>query len=183
MNKKQFSRELKIRYAKDICLGMRYLHSQGIIHRDLKLSNVLVVSDDVMSVSSVCKISDFGTARDTDITTTLELGKSMTMTGNIGTPLYMAPEILNGQSHYSMKADVYSYGILLSGLWNQKIPYFEKENTDSIELLGDISLRGLRPDLRSDCPQSYLNLVCACWVQEPEKRPSFDEISKAVFGV
>ena len=183
MSKKVLSPELKIRYVREICYGMRYLHSENIIHRDLKLSNVLVVCDDVgYSDGVICKISDFGTSRKADLTTTLSMSQSMTMTSNLGTPLYMAPEILSGQGHYSMKADVYSYGILMVSLWNQKPPYSEMSNIEPRELLSGITNRGLRPQIQSDCPQSYLNLAHACFVQDPHSRPSFDEICKSVFG-
>ena len=153
---------LKIRYVREICYGMRYLHSQNIIHRDLKLSNVLVVSDDENCSGVVCKISDFGTSREVDMTTTLSMSQSMTMTSNIGTPLYMAPEILSGVGHYSMKADVYSYGILMVSLWNQKPPYYEISGVEAGELLSDITSRGVRPTISSECPQSYFNLLSAC---------------------
>ena len=103
------------------------------------------------------------------------------MTNNIGTPLYMAPEILSGVGHYSMKADVYSYGILMVSLWNQKPPYCEMGNREARDLLSDITTRGLRPRVESECPQSYFNLLSACLVEEPHSRPSFDEICKTVF--
>ena len=184
MSKKVFSSELKIRYVREICYGMRYLHSENIIHRDLKLSNVLVVDDDVDYSGVICKISDFGTSRDVDMTRTLSMSQtqSMTMTSNIGTPLYMAPEILSGVGHYSMKADVYSYGILMVSLWNQKPPYYEIHNREAGDLLSDITSRGLRPRVESECPQSYFNLLSACLVQDPHSRPSFDEICKSVFN-
>ena len=181
MSKKVFSPELKIRYVREICYGMRYLHSEKIIHRDLKLSNVLVVSDDVGCSGVICKISDFGMARKVDISSTLSMSQSMTMTSNLGTPLYMAPEILSGQGHYSMKADVYSYGILMVSLWNQKPPYSEMSGVEPGELLSGITNRGLRPEIQSDCPQSYVQLVTACLQQDPHSRPSFDEICKSVF--
>ena len=181
MSKKVLSPELKIRYVREICYGMRYLHSEKIIHRDLKLSNVLVVSDDVGCSGVICKISDFGTSRDVDMKSTLSMSQSMTMTNNIGTPLYMAPEILSGVGHYSMKADVYSYGILMVSLWNQKPPYYEISGVEAGELLSDITSRGVRPTISSECPQSYFNLLSACLVQDPHSRPSFDEICQNVF--
>ena len=181
MTTKVMSVGLKIRYVREICYGMRYLHSENIIHRDLKLSNVLVVSDDENCSGVICKISDFGTSREVDMTTTLSMSQSMTMTSNIGTPLYMAPELLSGQGHYSMKADVYSYGILMASLWNQKPPYSEVGNAEAGELLSDIVSRGVRPHVESGCPQSYLTLLQACVVQDPHERPSFDEICKNVF--
>ena len=103
------------------------------------------------------------------------------MTNNIGTPLYMAPEILSGVGHYSQKADVYSYGILMVSLWNQKPPYFEVRVTNPSELYHGIVDEGLRPHIESECPQSYFNLSSACLVEEPHSRPSFDEICKTVF--
>ena len=182
MMKKVLSGELKIRYVREICYGMRYLHSSNIIHRDLKLSNVLVVCDDVgYSDGVICKISDFGTSREVDIQSTLSMSQSMTMTSNIGTPLYMAPEILSGVGHYSMKADVYSYGILMVSLWNQKPPYYEMNVMNPSELYHGITSEGLRPHIESECPQSYFNLLSACLVEEPHSRPSFDEICKNVF--
>ena len=73
MSRQVMSDGLKMRYGREICMGMRYLHSMSIIHRDLKLENILVLS---MSESdtrdAICKISDFGTARETDISNTLK---------------------------------------------------------------------------------------------------------------
>ena len=181
MSKKVLSSELKIRYVREICYGMKYLHSMNIIHRDLKLTNVLVVSDDSNSTQAICKISDFGTSREVDMKSTLSMSQSMTMTSNIGTPLYMAPEILSGVGHYSQKADVYSYGILMVSLWNQKPPYYEMKVTNVSDLFRGVVEDGLRPSIQSECPQSYFNLASACLVEDPHSRPSFDEICKNVF--
>ena len=82
-----------------------------------------------------------------------------------------------------MSADVYSYGIVLSGLWNQTIPYSGVRYDDLSELLSRISVKGLRPTLRNDCPQPYINLANACWQQDPHQRPSFDDITHTVFEV
>ena len=185
MMKGVFSGSLKMRYVREICVGMRYLHSMKIIHRDLKLDNILVMStSESWSIESgICKISDFGTARETDISRTLSMSQSMTMTSNIGTPLYMAPEILSGQSHYSVKADVYSYGIVLCGVWNQHIPYSDMTFSSPAELYKGIVESGVRPSLGSDCPQPYIQLVSACLQSDPHSRPSFDEICSSVFGV
>ena len=109
------------------------------------------------------------------------MSQSMTMTSNIGTPLYMGPEILSGVGHYSMKADVYSYGILMVSLWNQKPPYYEVSCANISELYRGIATRGLRPRIQSECPQSYSQLYSACLVEDPHSRPSFDEIFKNVF--
>ena len=179
---------LKMRYVREICLGMRYLHSMNIIHRDLKLENILVLSvSESDRRDAICKISDFGTARETDISNTLTMTQSktmsMTMTSNIGTPLYMAPEILSGQSRYSQKADIYSYGIVLCGIWNQQIPYSDMRFSSPSELYSQIVECHLRPSLKSDCPQPYIQLVQMCLQSDPHSRPSFDEISKTVFGV
>ena len=175
------SGELKIRYVREICCGMMYLHLMKIIHRDLKPSNVLVVGDDVGMSGVICKISDFGTSREMDISTTMSMSQSMTMTSNIGTPLYMAPEILSGGGHYSQKSDVYSYGVLMVSLWNQKPPYSEMSGIEAGELLSGITNRGVRPGIESSCPQSYFNLAHACMVEDSHSRPSFSEIWKNVF--
>ena len=183
MMKQVFSGGLKMRYGKEICLGMRYLHSMNIIHRDLKLENILVVSVSEECPGAVCKISDFGTARETDISNTISMTQSMTMTSNIGTPLYMAPEILSGDNHYSMKADVYSYGIVLCGIWNQQTPYSGMTFSSPSELYRGITENNVRPSLRSDCPQPYIQLVQMCLQSDPHSRPSFEQISSSVFGV
>ena len=100
----------------------------------------------------------------------------MTITNNIG-----IQKILTGVGHYSQKADVYSYGILMVSLWNQKPPYYETKLTNPAELFRSIFEGGLRPSIQSECPQSYFNLLSACLVEDPHSRPSFDEIFKNVF--
>ena len=80
-----------------------------------------------------------------------------------------------------MKADVYSYGILIVSLWNQKPPYSDIRVGSASELFHMITSEGLRPSIQSECPQSYFNLASACLVEDPHSRPSFDEICKNVF--
>ena len=118
----------------DIAKAMAYIHAQNIIHRDLKPGNVLVCSLDphkhpmakFVSFSSLSeknsvvkkdhktnhtlstyRISDFGTARKVKM-----IEASMTMTSGVGTPFYMAPEIISNVKHYTGAVDVYSFGIM-----------------------------------------------------------------------
>ena len=94
-------------YAKvmlDATRGLDYLHSNGIINRDIKLDNVLVFSlDGVITVNG--KLTDFGSSRNINMLMT-----NMTFTVGVGTPTYMAPEVLT-QEKYKKAADVFSFGV------------------------------------------------------------------------
>ena len=71
-------------------MALNYMHKQGVLHRDLKMENVMVdieVGEDGKS-ELICKLTDFG------FTVTLDKGQKTRQ--RLGTPLYMAPEIING---------------------------------------------------------------------------------------
>ena len=112
-----------------------------------------------------------------------EGSQQFTMTGQIGTPIYMAPEILTGsKNRYGKGADVYSYGILLWAMFNRDIPYkllILQGNLDAFALAQRVA-KGLRPNVcveqEKPLPAPYESLVQACWHQDPASRPSFREI-------
>lgn len=122
---------LRLRMACDIAMACHYLHSRGIIHRDLKSANVLVTD------SMRCKVADFGmsriigtdqrakNARQTDLAgrRVRRLNRPLTMRFNFGG--WIAPEVIDGKE-YSKAVDVFSYGILLceviSGLQVEELP-------------------------------------------------------------
>jgi serine/threonine protein kinase len=106
---------LKVKFAWDCAKGMNFLHNSGIVHRDLKSDNLLVVSTNIHA-AVVCKLTDFGTSK------AVSPSAHPNLTAGIGTPVYMAPEILDDQQ-YTNAADVYSYAILLLELYANKMPY------------------------------------------------------------
>ncbi|CAG9537016.1 unnamed protein product [Cercopithifilaria johnstoni] len=102
------------RLFREILLGLQYIHQEGMIHRDIKPMNVLIDGSDH------AKIGDFGLAtRDImskNLSSLNESDMNFSMTKDIGTALYIAPELLSttsGNIDYTTKIDVYSLGIVL----------------------------------------------------------------------
>ncbi|MGH7417630.1 MAG: serine/threonine-protein kinase, partial [Candidatus Rokuibacteriota bacterium] len=99
----------KIRIVVDICRGLDFAHKRGVFHRDVKPANVRLLRDGAV------KIVDFGIARLED--------SSMTQTGTVlGTPSYMAPEVLRGKP-VDPRADMWATGIVLYELLKGVRPF------------------------------------------------------------
>ncbi|KAJ1729635.1 hypothetical protein LPJ61_003427 [Coemansia biformis] len=102
---------------KQTCSAIRYLHANGITHRDIKLDNMLIKVASNGTVSSV-KLADFGLAR--------AVGDGETMRTICGTPSYLAPEIVCRSSStvpYSKSVDMWALGVVLYALHMNSFPF------------------------------------------------------------
>ncbi|KAG2498428.1 hypothetical protein HYH03_003686 [Edaphochlamys debaryana] len=165
--------------ALDIAYGMAYLHSQGVCHGDLKLSNVLLArSGSATSATSAspapddalagwsAKLCDFGLSR------VLTGERTHVSTRPHGTPTHMAPELW-AKGHVSQPADVYAFGITLWELATGQRPY---KGLTAANILHRVMLTGGRPVLPLWLPRAYIDLTTACWAQSPKERPGAAEV-------
>ena len=161
--KKRMSLFQRIKMAKDAALGMNWLHSSNpiFIHRDLKLSNLLVDNN-----YKVC-VCDFGLAqmKPKDVAN-LEYDPH-------GSPLYMAPEVFVGD--YNEKCDIYSFAIVLWEIYTQS-QAFEDIEDDLAAFIHAVCDNGFRPEIPRDCPRRIRKLLEDCWQKDPVARPSFSAI-------
>ena len=146
--------------AFDIARGMHFLHSRHIIHRDLKSLNVLLDSN------GHAHICDFGFSRAFN-------GDETSLTCNVGTPQWMAPELLAAKNNYTMKIDVYAYGIVLWEIASGDVPY---EGLEPAQVIGQVLMNDLRPTMSDRIQPKMRQLITDCWARNPEARPTFDEI-------
>ncbi|XP_038062383.1 fibroblast growth factor receptor 1-like [Patiria miniata] len=157
---KSLSRTL-IKFARDVANGMAYISSQKFVHRDLAARNVLVGED------MVCKVSDFGLARDV-MNTRIYHRKSQC-------PLpirWMALECIV-HDVYTTKSDVWSFGILLWEIVTLGArPYPLMTPTTMINVLQ----RGYRMPRPRQCKKKLYKMMRSCWQEIPKDRPSFQSL-------
>lgn len=152
-----------------IASGMAFCHQHNVVHRDLKPANILLDSN------YHPKITDFALAKYFVEGTDGEVH----MESNVGTPLYMAPElVLDEDASISEKIDVFSFAITLYQILTKKRGYDELENISYFKLIREVN-RGLRPTIiEGSIPHIFSDLLDRCWNADPSVRPSFIEVVK-----
>ncbi|EDR25091.1 protein serine/threonine kinase, putative [Entamoeba dispar SAW760] len=162
--------KIRIKFMIDGAKGISYLHSNGIIHRDIKPDNFLVITlDDNIGVN--CKLTDFGSSRNINMMMT-----NMTFTKGIGSPIYMAPEVLK-REHYKMESDIYSYSITMLQIITWKEPFPKTEFKFPWKIAEFIST-GKRPTIIQEVKEDIKEIIEKTWKQEPKERIRIEEVVK-----
>ena len=181
-----------------IARGMKYLHSENIVLRDLKPDNIGydnimdgTYGNDEALLESTVKLFDFGMASKIDECNHKEI---------CGSPRYMAPEVMLGKG-YTLAVDVYSFGVVLYELCSLKRPFEEslkrqvsrrkrslpKDKNGAIrQFYSAVVGKKLKPwdNLEKDvcCPR-LRSLITACCQHDPSKRPTFSTIQAKVIEI
>ncbi|TKA54446.1 hypothetical protein B0A53_03139 [Rhodotorula sp. CCFEE 5036] len=140
-----------------LVLGVAYLHGEGVVHRDLKLENVLL--DENVNV----KIADLGFGR--------EFEKGRFMDTRVGTLGYMAPEVVAGQRYLGEEVDIWSLGVILYALLTGSLPFDDDDEGVMRQLILECKYQvpsWLDPDAAS--------LVRSILVLDPLRRASLKDI-------
>lgn len=152
-----------------VCRALEYAHDKGIIHRDIKPGNIMLVSKDGTAEQLQVKLLDFGIAKRID-----DQSKTagLTQTGiAVGTPLYMSPEQCCG-NNYDRRSDIYSLGcVMYEALCGT--PPFTGENPATVMLkqLNDAAPEFIKVDSNLRLPPSLIRLIYQCLSKLPESRP------------
>ncbi|RHY29359.1 hypothetical protein DYB32_005203 [Aphanomyces invadans] len=160
----------KLKVIAAVVDGLAYLHSFPVIHRDLKSRNVL------MDTVKPAKLTDFGVSKE---------DTQETMTVGVGTYRWMAPEILQF-NHYSVAADIFSFGMVLSELDSHKIPYADVTNPKNGKPLVDTAIMSMviagtiKPTFSDDMPEWIRDMALQCVATNPEDRPTALMLSNIV---
>ncbi|KAI0033411.1 kinase-like protein [Vararia minispora EC-137] len=163
----RFEENVTKSFTGQILAGLEYLHSKGILHRDMKADNILV------ETSGVCKISDFGISKRTD-----DINGQNVLTAMQGTVFWMAPEVVNtGKRGYNYKVDIWSLGCVVLEMWAGERPWKREEAMAVIVKLYSSKQappvpKGIRLSEEAD---DFRRL---CFEVDPDRRPSASDLRK-----
>jgi predicted Ser/Thr protein kinase len=154
--------EDKHRLIIEVALGLHYLHSQDILHRDFKSANVLI------DKFGAARIADFGLSKLTS--------KEMTTLGKKTDDIqWSAPEIIQstGDNHaFSEASDVYSFGVVMWEILTGKKPYADLPLAEVAQKL----MKGEHEAIPPTLPKVYQSLLKACWSEDRHSRPSMAQV-------
>ncbi|KAL5554636.1 hypothetical protein UlMin_042037 [Ulmus minor] len=145
-------------YTRQILQGLKYLHDQDIIHRDIKCANILV------DANGSVKLADFGLAKATKLNDV----KSCK-----GTPFWMAPEVVNMKKQgYGLLADIWSLGCTVLEMLTRKIPYSELEGMQALYRIG----KGVLPSVPDSLSNDARDFILKCLQVNPDARATAVEL-------
>jgi serine/threonine protein kinase len=135
-----------------------YIHRQQIIHRDIKLENILITA------RGHIKVTDFGLSIEDSL-------RNKEGDGIVGTPLYLAPEVISGKV-VSRRSDVYAFGVVLFQLLTGQSPFPFTVMTDLIHSHCNVVPPRVEEFMPS-IPAAWGDFVAACLEKNPQKRPEY----------
>ncbi|MFY9802105.1 MAG: protein kinase [Candidatus Acidiferrales bacterium] len=155
--------ETVIRYGEQIADAMAHAHEHGVIHRDLKTPNVIIMP------GGRVKVLDFGLAKHMtpgEITLKTQSISTLTSEGAIvGTMHYMAPELFRGEPA-DARSDIWALGVVLYEMANGKRPFRGRTSYE----LSSMILHDTAPALRENVPAGLRAVIEHCLAKEPEQR-------------
>ena len=158
LNHKPLKEKYCRKYMKQLAQGLEYLLNKDILHRDLKPQNILLTNEYNI------KITDFGFAK--------QINKDSLITTLCGSPMYMAPEIINKQD-YDIKSDLWSVGIILYEMTYGHVPFNVGTFIELIKKMNsnEINFTNKTIKLSDDC----LDLLRSLLTKNPKKRIEWDQ--------
>jgi len=162
----------RMRWASHVARGMLWIHSNGVLHRDLKLENL------ILDKHNEVKVADFG------LSDTVESSQLIwDERGRKGSPLYMAPEVLQKKG-LDNKVDIYAFGLILWELLACKRAFqhhlLHNNIEDFINAICNLEERPPLPPEGSTDPgwenPVIIDLIKKCWAKKAKSRPNFQEV-------
>lgn len=163
---KRFSEKDAAKIIHQILLGLNYMHKKNIVHRDIKPENILLNSADINKLD--VKITDFGFAKCYDPENFEGMDEIL------GSPLYMAPEIVK-KLRYDSKVDIWSLGIMAYIILSGKPPFSGKTKDEIFLQLTTQSIQ-YSDGLWSKLSREAKSFVKRCLTRDPQLRPTAEDL-------
>ncbi len=148
-----------VEYLIQICRGLTACHEQGVIHRDIKPQNILVKTDGTV------KIVDFGIAKSLDSAKRMQLTQENII---IGTPTYLAPEIIKG-AEPSSQSDIFATGITFYYMLTGRLPFNGKNQMALLDAIRNQPVEFTEEE-HERIPSLFIDIVCKMLEKSPEDR-------------